>query len=210
MASISASLPRGAGGSPASTVMVRPSSGSVRKPLGTSCHHGTPASCASSRTAENVRYPEPDKSRVSLSTGASPPMVAAVHEASRNSRPAAARSPARRRTLSGSHTTTRVPSGMSIGSVAISPGTRTEVSASMPSRGMPSASESSSSASVGLARCSAASSRAFSRTSSSSSSSRHGYRVVDSTSPSGSDRWSATENSRISTIVSPSNSMRSG
>ena len=55
MASISASLPRGAGGSPAATVIARPSSGSVRKPLGTSCHHGTPASAASERIAENVR-----------------------------------------------------------------------------------------------------------------------------------------------------------
>ena len=34
--------------------------------------------------------------------------------------------------------------------------------------------------------------------------------MAESFSPSGSERWSATENSRISAIVSPSNSMRSG
>jgi hypothetical protein len=55
MASISESLPRGAGGSPAATVTTAPSSGSVRKPGGTSCHHDRPASVASERTAENVR-----------------------------------------------------------------------------------------------------------------------------------------------------------
>ena len=55
MASISESLPRGAGGSPAGTVMTAPSSGSVRNPGGTSCHHARPASVASERTAEKVR-----------------------------------------------------------------------------------------------------------------------------------------------------------
>ena len=63
---------------------------------------------------------------------------------------------------------------------------------------------------LSCAGCSAASLAARSRTSSVSSSSRHGTAITASTAISGMDRWSATENIRISETSSPQNSTRTG
>ncbi len=85
----------------------------------------------------------------------------------------------------------------------------------MPSTAMPSAILASMSLTLpvmagSLAGCWAASSAARARTSSVSSSSRQGTAITVSTAISGMERWSATENIRISLTSSPQNSTRTG
>ena len=85
----------------------------------------------------------------------------------------------------------------------------------MPSTAMPSASLASMSVTLPVMagsdpECRAASAAARSRTSSVSSSSRQATAMTVSTSISGMERWSATENIRISLTSSPQNSMRTG
>ena len=150
-----------------------------------------------------------------MSMGTSPPTAAVDQDASRNSRPVLIKSAARVRTFSGSQISSGAPAGRWSGSVASSVGLSSGSSASMPSTGMPSASLASMSGTdpgtlFSTTGCSAARAAARSRTSSVSSSSRQGTAMTVSMSISGMERWSATENIRISETSSPQNSTRTG
>ena len=101
-------------------------------------HHGWPPACAAVWTSSSSRKPEPPSWAMSM--GASPPIAATDHDASRNSRPVLIRSAARVRTFSGSHTSSGVPAGRWSMSRVSSSGFSTGCSASIPSTGMPSAS----------------------------------------------------------------------
>ena len=158
---------------------------------------------APSSISATVRKLAADKS-----IGVSPPPAAPVQAASRNSFVVSTRSAARASTRSGSVMMIFDPAGSRamIGSI---PSARTAVSDSMPSTATPPAILSSISAALGT---SSARSAARLRTESVRSSSRHGgadRRSGSSPSSAGMERWSLTENSRISSTSSPKNSTRS-
>ena len=136
--------------------------------------------------------------------GTSPPSPTWFQAAARNSRLVTRRLSARARTLSGPTTTTVAVSGKySISGTTSS--TRTGSSDSMPVTAIPSAMGSASERSAGIV---SASFRAFARTSAVRAISRTGVISTDLTNPS--ERWSATANSRISSMSSPKKSMRTG
>ena len=139
------------------------------------------------------------------SIGASPPAAALTQEASRNSWLVATSSIARVLIRSGSQARTTPPNGTWSSSSSICSAS-TEANASMPSTVIPSAILPRISEAPG---CLSASSFARARTPGVKSSSRHG----GAQSPCGAWpelRWSATLKTRISSTVSPKNSIRSG
>ena len=139
--------------------------------------------------------------------GASPPEAVAVHAAAKNSSVVATRSAARVSTRSGDSTTMRVVLGRRANKGSI-PSASTGARDSIPSTATPSAILLSMSAAAGICSTKAA---ARSRTFDDKRTSRHGGAHtcgVSAPSSTSIERWSATENRRISSTSSPKNSTR--